>query len=94
MVSINELNGMNVVADDAFTIGEVVGAEVNTQNWHITHLQVKLSNEAAERFEYKKPIVGRVTALLPISVVKAVGDIISLDKSTIEIKGIIRLKKD
>ncbi|MCL4430531.1 MAG: hypothetical protein M1167_07235 [Chloroflexi bacterium] len=94
MISVSELNGKKIVCADAFTLGEVEGAEFETKNWQITHLQVKLTSEATEQFNFKKPVLGHVVVLVPVTIVKAVGDIVSLSSSMEELKGIIRLKQD
>ncbi|MEM1659810.1 MAG: hypothetical protein QXR17_01490 [Candidatus Bathyarchaeia archaeon] len=41
----------------------------------------------------KKPFLGSVEVLIPISIVKAVGDLISLDKKTAELKDIVEPTK-
>ena len=82
-------------ARDAFTLGEVEGAEVDINSWQITHLHVKLISEATEQFGFKKPIMGRhLVVLLPVSIIKAVGDVVSLDKSVEELESIVKPKKD
>jgi sporulation protein YlmC with PRC-barrel domain len=93
-VDISELNGKQVIGANAFTLGEVEGAETDTKNWQVTHLQVKLTNEATERFGFKKPVIGSLVVLLPVTIVKAVGDVVSLEKSIEELKGIVKPKKD
>jgi sporulation protein YlmC with PRC-barrel domain len=94
LVSVSELNGKKVIGAGAFTVGEVEGAELDTKNWQVTHLQVKLTSEATEQLGFKKPMLGHAVALLPVTLVKAVGDIVSLDKSIQELKSVIELKKD
>lgn len=93
MTSINELNGKKVISANASTLGEVEGAELDTKNWQITHLQVKLTSEATERFGFKKPMIGHLVVLLPVTIVKAIGDVISLDKSIEELKSIVKPKE-
>ena len=94
MTSVSELNGKMVIAAGAFTLGEVEGAEFNGKNWQITNLQVKLTGEATERFGFKKPVIGHLVVLLPVTVINAVGDVVSLDKSIEELEGIVKPKKD
>ena len=94
MVGISELNGKKVIGASAFTLGEAEGAEVDTHNWQITHLHLKLASEATERFGFKKPIMGHLVVLLPVTIVKAVGDVVSSDKSIEELKSIVKPKKD
>jgi sporulation protein YlmC with PRC-barrel domain len=94
LVSVSELNGKKVIGAGAFALGEVGGAELDTRNWQITHLQVKLTSEATEQLGFKKPMLGHAVVLLPVTLVKAVGDIVSLDKSIEELKSVVEPKKD
>ena len=94
MTSVSELNGKKIIAAGAFTLGEVEGAEFDSKNWQITNLHVKLTGEATERFAFKKPVIGHLAVLLPVTTVSAVGDVVSLDKSIEELEGIVRPKKD
>ncbi len=94
MTSVSELNGKKVIGAGAFTLGEVEGAEFEIKNWQITHLQVKLNSEATERFGFKKPLLGHMVVLLPVSIIKAVGDVVSLGNSIEELKSIVRPKQD
>ncbi|MBS7620893.1 hypothetical protein KEJ32_02050 [Candidatus Bathyarchaeota archaeon] len=62
-------------------IGSVTGIEVKLlPTWQITHLHVSLTEETTRELGYKKPFLGSVEVLIPISIVKAVGDLISLNK--------------
>jgi sporulation protein YlmC with PRC-barrel domain len=90
MVNVNMLLGKTVVGDDARLIGNVTGVEVELlPKWQITHIHVSLTEETTRELGYKKPFLGSVEVLIPISIVKAVGDIISLDKKTLELKDIV-----
>jgi sporulation protein YlmC with PRC-barrel domain len=93
MVSIDELKGKKVVGANALILGEVEGAEVNVQTWQITHLHVGLTKESTEQLAFKKPTLGHLAVFLPVSNVKAVGDVVSLDKSIIELKSLLEVKK-
>jgi len=87
VVNINVLLGKTVVGNDAKLIGQVIGVEAELlPKWQITHLHVSLTEETTRELGYKKPFLGSVEVLLPISIVRAVGDLISLDKKTLEIK--------
>ena len=94
MTSVSELNGKKVIGAGAFTLGEVEGAEFDAKSWQITDLQVQLTSEAKERFGFKKPTLSHVVVLLPVILVKAVGDVVSLGGSIEELKSIVRPKKD
>jgi len=75
------MNGMRVITDDAFTMGEVDGAQANTVTWQITHLDVALTKEATKEFGFKKPMLGSLTICLPVTAIKKVGDVITLNFS-------------
>ncbi len=77
---------MKVITTDAFTIGEVTGAEVDTGLWQITHLHVALTNEITEELGFKKPFLGHLTVCLPVNVVKSTGDVITLNKHLEQLK--------
>jgi sporulation protein YlmC with PRC-barrel domain len=63
MVKVSKLNGMKVITTDAFTIGEVNGAEVDTGLWQITHLHVALTNEITKELGFKKTTSGSFICL-------------------------------
>jgi len=93
MVSVNVLFGKNVVGEEAIVIGESTGAQIDLSRWIITHIQVKLTDEVTRELGYRKPFLGSVEVLLPVEFVKAVGDIISVNKSIKELKNIFEPKK-
>jgi hypothetical protein len=39
-----------------------------------------------ERFNFKKPLLGSVTVCLPVSVIKAIGDVVSLNENMENLK--------
>ncbi len=93
MVSINVLFGKNVVGEDARVIGKSTGAQIDLSQWLITHIKVKLTEEAIKELEYKKPLLGSVEVLLPVGSIKAIGDIISVSKNIKELKSIVEPRK-
>jgi sporulation protein YlmC with PRC-barrel domain len=93
-VKVGNMNGMKVISDDANTLGEVEGAHVDTKTWQITHLDVELTKEATKELNFKKPMFGSLTVCLPISTVKQVGDVITLNKSLLEFKSLKEVKAE
>ena len=83
---------MNVITSDAYTLGEVDGAHADVNTWNITHLDVELTKEATAEFGFKKPLLGSLTVCLPIPAVKRVGDVITLNKSLLELKNLKECK--
>jgi hypothetical protein len=56
----------------------------------ITHICVNLSDRAIETLGYQKPrFLGKVLVHLPVHVIQAVSDVVSLNKSIVEIKELI-----
>jgi sporulation protein YlmC with PRC-barrel domain len=86
-MKISSLNGMKLITSDAYTLGEIEGAEANTATWQITHLHISLNREAAKEMGYKSPVLGHTVLCLPVSIVKAVGNVMTLDKTLQELKG-------
>ena len=94
-VNVNILLGKNVVAEDARLVGTVTGIEVELMpKWEVTHLHVSLTEETTRELGYKKPFLGSVDVVLPISIVKAVGDVISLDKKTDGLRDLVEPAKN
>jgi len=93
-VNVNILLGKSVVADDARLVGAVTGVEVELMpKWEVTHLHVSLTEETTRELGYKKPFLGSVDVILPISIVKAVGDLISLDKKIDDLRDLVEPTK-
>jgi sporulation protein YlmC with PRC-barrel domain len=86
------MNGMRVITDDAFILGEVDGAQANIVTWQITHLDVVLTKEATQEIGFKKPMLGSVTICLPTSAIKEVGDVITLNFSRMTFKDLKECK--
>lgn len=80
LVSIDKLLKKKVVGKDGYILGVVESLETNTSNWQITHLRVKLSDQAAKEMGFKKRLRS-TTVFIPVSYVSAIGDIINLNKS-------------
>jgi sporulation protein YlmC with PRC-barrel domain len=92
---VNILLGKSVVADDARLVGAVTGVEVELMpKWEVTHLHVSLTEETTRELGYKKPFLGSVDVVLPISIVKAVGDVISLDKKIDGLRDLVEPSKN
>jgi sporulation protein YlmC with PRC-barrel domain len=86
-VEISRLFGKKVITIKANILGEVKSVEVDTGNWAITHLQVKLTDVAATDLGFKKRFRSS-TICLPVNLIKAVGEVITVDKSIEELSKI------
>lgn len=85
-MKVANLNGMKVITSEAQFLGEVDGTEIDIVEWRVTHLHISLTKALSEKFDFKKPLLGSVMVCLPIDTVKAVGDVITLNKSVEDLK--------
>ncbi len=93
MTSLSVLVGKTVVGARAKTLGSVNDIEVDTEKWQVTRLHVSLTAEATKELGFKKPLMGSVIVFVPVSIVQAVGDIVTLSKGIKELKEVIEPKK-
>jgi sporulation protein YlmC with PRC-barrel domain len=84
LATVDSLSGKNVIGTGGTVIGEVKGAEVDTSTWQVTHLQVKLSSAASETLGFKKRF-GSSSVCLPIALVSAVGDVVTIGSDLTEL---------
>ncbi len=89
---LDDLMGKKVVGTQAKTLGEVCDVEFDEKMLQLTKICVKLNDDAAEEMGLKKPKLGSVKVDVPITVIKAIGDVIALDKSAKEL-GPIAVKR-
>jgi sporulation protein YlmC with PRC-barrel domain len=85
LVNSEKLIGMKVNTSKAYVLGEVNGFEVDTKNWRVTHLRVKLTDEAATQLGFKRRFHSS-TVCMSIYLINAVGDFITIDKSLDELE--------
>lgn len=90
---ISRVIGKRVIGANAYTLGEVTGADVDTGKWQITHLHVSLTDEAIRELGFKKPFLGSVIVCLPIDIIQATGDVVSLSKSINELRNVVAPKQ-
>jgi sporulation protein YlmC with PRC-barrel domain len=88
VLKVGNMNGMKVITVDAFTLGEIDGAHVDTKTWQLTYFEVSLTKEATRELGFKKPMLGSLTVSLPINAVAQVGDVITINKSLSEFKNL------
>lgn len=79
-MSVESLVGKKVITAKAYILGEVKGAEANFDNWQITHLHVKLTDKASTDLGFKKRFRSS-TVCMPVHLIKAVGEVVTIDKS-------------
>jgi len=93
LVVFSKLVGKRVIGANAYMLGEVTGADVDTEKWQITHLHVSLTEEAIRELGFKKPFLGSVIVCLPVNLIQATGDVISLNKSINELRNLVAPKE-
>jgi len=93
LVSVSKLMGKKVIGANAYTLGEVHGADVDTDKWQVTHLHVSLTEEATRELGFRKPFLGAVVVCLPVALVQAIGDVITLNKTIQELRSFVEPKK-
>jgi sporulation protein YlmC with PRC-barrel domain len=79
LVSFDKLSGKFVICAGGFDLGEINEVDIDTDNWKVTHLHVKLSKQASEDLGFKKRFRSS-TVCFPVSLVSKVGDNILLNK--------------
>lgn len=89
----SELEGKNVVDSGAKIVGTVSDIEINCSEWKVTHLRIDLTDELIEILGYKKPFLGHVEIMLSVDAIKAVADVVALNKAIKELKEVIEPPK-
>jgi len=93
MVNVSTLNGKKVITTDAFTVGEVSGAEMDPDRWKITNIVVSLTKEATNELGFKKPFMGHIAICVPVDLIKGFGDVVTLKTTREELKSVPECKK-
>ena len=78
LVKVATLIDKKVIGRDGYIVGDMKGLEADTSNWQISHMQVKLTNQAAEEMGFKKIFRRSSMVCIPVSYVAAIGDIITV----------------
>jgi sporulation protein YlmC with PRC-barrel domain len=94
LVSANDLAGKKVVSTNGDAIGEVKDVEFDMKTWRINELLLKLSEKAASELGYKKTTGsigalnvtrGRKSVFMPVELISSISDVITINKSLLEI---------
>jgi sporulation protein YlmC with PRC-barrel domain len=78
-----EIEGKRVILEDASDVGSIVDIYVDTTDWRITQLDVKLEKRYAERMGLETALLKKTVIPVKIHFLKSVGDVVHL-KGTIE----------
>jgi sporulation protein YlmC with PRC-barrel domain len=87
MMDVSKMNGVKVITANSYTLGEVEGANIDTKSWKMTHIKVGLSDEATRELGYSKPFLGSVKICLPVDSIDGYGDVMTLKKTLMDLKG-------
>ncbi len=94
LISTNELVGKKVVGVNGDAIGEVKDVEFDNNTWKISDLLVKLTDKAASELGFIRisgglgPVTmtrGSKTVFMPVDLVASIRDIITVNKTLMEI---------
>jgi sporulation protein YlmC with PRC-barrel domain len=84
-----KIEGKKVVSEKGYAVGEVEALDVEPSSWRVTGLQVGLTDEAATELGFKRPILSKVTVIIPSSAVGSIGNFIALDKTIENLKSLV-----
>lgn len=90
MINVESIVGLDVVTAGANIIGQVKGAKFDPESWEIKFLNVKLTNEAATSLGIKKRFRSSKVCI-PVSMVQAVGHVVSLTRSLEELENSLEI---
>jgi sporulation protein YlmC with PRC-barrel domain len=85
LINFEKIIGLQVITSGAHILGEVKGARIDTKTWEIKYLNVKLADNAANRLGMKKRFRSP-TISIPVSMVQAVGELVTIAKSMEELE--------
>jgi sporulation protein YlmC with PRC-barrel domain len=95
LVSANLITGKKVVAVNGDAIGEVKDTDFDTTTWKINSLLLKLTDKAAAELGYTKTTGtlgtftmnrGSKSVFMPVELVNAIGDVVTINKSIIDLE--------
>ena len=73
-----EITGKRVILEDASDIGMVTDVFVDTLDWRITRLDVRVEKRYAERLGLEKGLLKKAICPVKIHFLKSVGDVVHL----------------
>ena len=92
MTIFSKMIGKRVIGANAYLLGEITGADIDTVKWQITHLHVSLTDDSTRELGFKKPFMGSVIVCLHVQLIQAVGDVITLNKGVDELRNVVEPK--
>jgi sporulation protein YlmC with PRC-barrel domain len=93
LVNVGKLNGLKIIGIKGQILGEVEGINLDTEKWLVTGLQVGLTNESALEAGFKRPALGQIVIVIPIEMISAVGDVITLKEAVKDLRDLVEKYK-
>jgi sporulation protein YlmC with PRC-barrel domain len=88
-LSDENLRGRTVVSADGQAVGEVAALFLDSDNWRVESLQLKLRNAVADQLGATRNIFHSGTLELPVRMIQSVGDAIVLSVSALELRQVL-----
>jgi sporulation protein YlmC with PRC-barrel domain len=93
LVNVGKLNGLKIIGIKGQILGEVEGINIDPEEWLVTGLQVGLTNESALEAGFKRPALGQIVIVIPIEMISAVGDVITLKEAVKDLRDLVEKYK-
>jgi sporulation protein YlmC with PRC-barrel domain len=88
-LSDENLRGRTVIAADGQTTGEIAALFLDSDEWRIESLQVKLRKEVADQLGATRGMFHAGTLEMPIRMIQSVGDAVVLSVATQELRQVL-----
>ena len=88
-LSDENLKGRTVVSADGQAVGEVAALFLDSDNWRVESLQLKLRNSVADQLGATRNIFHSGALELPVRMIQSVGDAIVLSVSALELRQVL-----
>ncbi|MDQ1280170.1 MAG: hypothetical protein QG670_1433 [Thermoproteota archaeon] len=85
-----EIIGKMVLSSEGLFVGGISEIEFDRNTWNVADICVDLEKKIIETMGFKKPMIGGIKAHIPVTAIRGVGDVVSLKKSTVELRNIAR----
>ncbi len=89
LLSSIKLKGKKVIGAKGYVIGEVEGFDIKPSDWHVTGLQVGLTDDAATELGFKRPFLSKVVIIIPSEIVSLIGNFITIDKTIENLESLV-----
>ncbi len=84
LVKAERLSGKKVIGSNGNILGEVSGVELDVSSWKANYLYIDVSEDTAKELGIKSSFWSATTVCMPITVISQVGDVITLNVSSLQ----------